>query len=104
MSSADRTDGGTAFPQQEKSRWGMTDVSEWQSIDTAPRDRRILLFRSNESVGIGSYCDDRYSKRPRPYWSDERSYMSVAWMRHRPPTHWMSLPDPPLAARKEGSS
>jgi len=70
---------------------------EWQPIETAPKDKRIILFCSiiGKSV-FGYYNTDRHAKTPRPYWSHdlERMY-GVLHVRRDQPTHWGYPPDDP---------
>jgi len=50
--------------------------SEWQPIETAPKDQEILVW----AHGIGQWVS------------------KFAWWdcgAHRKPTHWMPLPEPP---------
>ncbi len=68
-------------------------MSDWQPIETAPKDGRLLLFVRGTTY-VGGWDDDRYAKKPRPLW-----YYSDTWRRTGcraiPPTHWMPLPEPP---------
>jgi hypothetical protein len=83
-------------------------VSEWQPIETAPRDGTIIDVWLQESLSdIRFYCssepkylsDDKYGGRSAGwFWKDGkfRPYlpglnMPVFVM----PTHWMKLPEPP---------
>jgi hypothetical protein len=60
-------------------------VSEWQPIDTAPKDGdRILIFGKWDGV-----VSARWIGEPHNIWLIEPG--SVA----RDPTHWMPLPEPP---------
>lgn len=71
-------------------------AEDWQPIETAPRDgTRIILLRKNGPV-FGCWDDDRYSTKPRPYWTHDqvRAFGNVD-ARKVPPTHWMPLPAPP---------
>ena len=72
-------------------------MSNWQPIDTAPKDGTdILLFRSG-AVHRGRWEKQRYHERPKPYWSDDLERgLGVIWCREHPPTHWMPLPEPPV--------
>lgn len=64
-----------------------------QPMETAPKDREIMLFARGFWY-IGQWDDDRYSKKPRPLW-----FYSAAWgksgCRGIPPVAWMPLPAPP---------
>jgi hypothetical protein len=72
-------------------------MTKWEPIDTAPKDRRILLFVPPRDYHIGQWDDDRYAlKKPRPYWTSSlERVMGRKWMRDNPPTHWMEIPPCP---------
>jgi Protein of unknown function (DUF551) len=72
-------------------------MSEWQPIETAPKDgTRILIFDQN--IYIASWSDEvQFGQFEfRPGWQifdvDGDQFYSVA---SEHPTHWMSLPAPP---------
>jgi hypothetical protein len=57
-------------------------VTDWQPIETAPKDQTtLLLVDEHGSYFVGWWDRDR--------WIEDSSYITV-W-----PTHWMFLPDPP---------
>ena len=62
----------------------MTAPSGWQPIETAPKDGTPILVFDEGAICIATFADD--------YWWDNGA-MTI------PPTHWMPLPDPPVAAR-----
>jgi len=68
-------------------------MSDWQPIETAPKDREILIVR-NGKISIAKWDDDRHAKKPKPYWSDW-SHQGVSFMRKATPSHWQPLPPPP---------
>lgn len=74
---------------------------EWKTIDSAPRDgSRILLYRPTARYGFnvvfGTYDDNRFAKKPRPYWKhDWENIGGVAESRENQPTHWAPIPPPP---------
>ena len=72
---------------------------EWQPIETAPKDKRILLYRPTASewwrVMGGHYDSDEYLKTPKPYWGSDNFGIAKAAQRQNPPTHWMPLPESP---------
>ena len=76
-------------------------MSEWHPIETAPKDgTRVLLYRpggwASTRVVVGSYSDERYHPRPRPYWThDLERVEGKAITRQNQPTRWMPLPEPP---------
>jgi hypothetical protein len=62
-------------------------MGEWQSIDTAPKGRRVLVCVApirNHRLVIGWKTVDL------GLWLDERMEPM-----HYPPTHWMELPERP---------
>jgi len=69
---------------------------EWKPIDTAPKDRRILLLIpmvDDPLVVCGQWNRDSYKNKPRPHWENDQSYLRGAlWTRAAQPTHWMELP------------
>lgn len=83
-------------------------MSEWQPIDTAPRDGTEILLFGACGCRVG-YFDTEFNDEPygtRPYsgwWSfeGEISPEFPAWRdldvieAKNPPTHWMPLPEPP---------
>src|SRR6185312_687271 len=72
----------------------------WRPIETAPQDgSRILLLRNGRIV-CGNWNDDRYARKPRPYWShdQERAFGTVD-TRQCQPTHWQPLPASVTEAR-----
>lgn len=80
-------------------------LGEWLPIESAPKDRPILLFRpdwpyrsddGDSRISVGFYESDRYAKNPRPYWaSDCAQVFGVRAYRASNPTHWMPLPAAP---------
>jgi hypothetical protein len=70
-------------------------MNEAQPIETAPRDRRILVFRPHFGWVGGKWNDDRFARRPRPFWDLDASYITITSMRESPPTHWTELPPEP---------
>jgi hypothetical protein len=70
-------------------------MNEWQPIETAPRDRTLILCWATCVEGPPDYCLSSY--RPslgfNRYDIDENLWS---------PTHWMPLPKPP-SEQSEGS-
>ena len=72
---------------------------EWQPIETAPKDRIVLLYRPTAhdwgKVTPGKWDAQPHHKKPAPYWDMwikiGGKYESRLWE----PTHWMPLPEPP---------
>ena len=76
-------------------------MSEWQPIETAPKDGSYILIAGEGRVTIGFYHEDKGKTLiadAKPYWQDyDRSYWDRfetddSWFA---PTHWMPLPEPP---------
>jgi hypothetical protein len=73
-------------------------MSEWQPIETAPKDKYILLYCSRFGIIRGKWSDEQYAKTPRPYWRhDKTDLYGIRDTRDDQPTHWMPLPNPPEA-------
>lgn len=75
-------------------------MMQWQPIDTAPKDRLILLFwpatgGMSIRIACGKWDHDEYARRPKPYWTSDRKFIGVREHRSHPPTHWMLLPEAP---------
>ena len=64
----------------------------WQPIETAPKDRPIML--ATDRIEIGQWCNDNGNNKPRPYWRRD-SVMGVVYERRNWPTHWAELPEMP---------
>lgn len=61
---------------------------DWQPIETAPKNERLLLLRQKDG--------DEWSGTFVGYWSHSRSSWMYGIGRRIPnPTHWMPLPEPP---------
>lgn len=72
-------------------------MSEWQPIETAPKDgTSILVWRRNQ-VLVAHWDIDKYAKTPRPYWGAFDVWNKTS-NRLTPPTHWMPMPRPPVSA------
>lgn len=74
--------------------------SEWQSIESAPKDgTRILLFFPND-VGVisGEWNFEQFYANPKPHFThDQEQRWGVRHMRANQPTHWQPLPPAPIA-------
>jgi hypothetical protein len=57
-------------------------MTEWQPIDTAPKDGTDVLIFCDDEIVIGSFAGGMW-------WFDQIRYEKHA------PTHWMPLPAPP---------
>lgn len=70
---------------------------KWQTIDTAPKDRRILVWINRIGTMTGWWDDERYAKVPKPHWKTHAAFVhgvSETRKNHQP-THWMELPNSP---------
>ena len=82
-------------------------TTDWISITLAPKDTRILLGFSRPvfngiSAIFGQWNDDRYTKKPKPYWSHDLENISGSVRtRANQPTHWMPNPPAPNTACSE---
>lgn len=66
-------------------------MSEWQPIETAPKDGRHIIGWFGDS-------DEKYAESV--FWFDVAGRQAWLWTRdcdepELPPTHWMPLPEPP---------
>jgi len=73
---------------------------EWRTIESAPRDCRVLLwcekpvFNGMHAV-TGRWNADKFAGKPRPYWTNDLEQIrGVLYTRATQPTHWMPLPLP----------
>ena len=68
-------------------------MSEWQPIETAPKDgTSILVYSEKGDKGAflpGGMAVDRWQREYTTGFGEFNPY-------HWPPTHWMPLPEPPL--------
>jgi len=73
-------------------------MTEWQPIETAPRDESVLAYSPCEDMGIISWNFENDEWRYQIDLDDAREdsgngYTDYAVMEHV--THWMPLPEPP---------
>lgn len=67
----------------------------WLPIETAPKDRDVLLYLGSGQCSVGKFDHDGFARRPRPYWSTERGWLfGKLWQRENQPTHWAELTRP----------
>lgn len=67
-----------------------------QPIETAPKDRDILLLCPRRGCVRGRWSDEKYASKPIPYWTNDRvNIVGTRETRADQPTHWMPLPDVP---------
>jgi len=73
----------------------------WQPIETAPKDGTAVLVYpplwNERTCSIARFDDDKYSKKPRPFWARDDDLGRVSYSRANPPTNWMPLPAAPKA-------
>ena len=68
---------------------------KWQGMDSAPRDRKILLAYPGKICTVGWFKTDEYAKNPRPYWASEREHLfGVTWARKTSPVCWCEIEYP----------
>lgn len=83
-------------------------MSEWQPIETAPRDgTEILGFRPDQGVFIFRWAEtsDFDSTDPGEEWSEDWWHDLWGWMEgDLQPTHWMPLPPPPSPSTQENEN
>lgn len=76
-------------------------MNTWQHIGTAPKDgTKVMLYNpmgyERTRITIGWFYEDKYAKRPRPYWTNDSERLhGIRYTRENQPTHWMPLPTPP---------
>ena len=68
-------------------------MSEWQPIDTAPKDQLILGWVRMHGYNI-------YEYRKSVYGGASGWQLHIPGLRVNKPTHWMPLPSPPQEPRK----
>lgn len=72
-------------------------MSEWQPIDTAPRDGTDILlfcrFDGRDEIKIAKWSDEQTYEGP---FGQFRWKESEGLIAERIPTHWMPLPVPPI--------
>jgi hypothetical protein len=76
--------------------------SEWQPIETAPKDGTPILARLGPFVYIVFWSDDSKLKSPIPWWEmGSAEWENNKWIGYHEeyyaasPTHWMALPEGP---------
>lgn len=70
----------------------LAPVDNWQPIETAPKDQRILVVMHGD-VRIAEYDRQEYHNKPAPYFRSEGPF-GVYRDRASQPTKWMPLPTP----------
>lgn len=64
----------------------------WQPIETAPKDRRILLYYGWSVCGCWNL--DEFINNPKPYWLTDKGFLGKTWHKENNPTHWAELIPP----------
>lgn len=70
---------------------------DWQTIDTAPRDVRIIVGRAAVPAGLATlpaYSGEAFWSDARQAWCFVSQYKGTV-LNYDRPTHWMPLPTPP---------
>lgn len=80
-------------------------MSEWQPIETAPKDGTTLLLAINREVVVSQWDAEPFCSHDNPYWLDMsgccptyecfRTYDEEEFPEGEVITHWMPLPEPP---------
>jgi hypothetical protein len=87
-------------------------MSKWQPIETAPKDRTLILLFDPEAIAAIPYDADADISVTHPifvgFWSHAtcgRDYWNLAHYSGYSfePTHWMPLPGPPALRRSADS-
>ena len=78
---------------------------EPQLVNSAPKEIYILLFVKEFGWVRGHWHEDKYSKKPRPYWkTDLERIFGILHSRENQPTHWLPMPAAPsIEADKDGA-
>jgi hypothetical protein len=72
----------------------------WQPIETAPKDRRILLYYPEPifngiNMVFGRWDEDEFYKKPQPHWEHDKDRLSgKPAMRNSHPSHWADIEAP----------
>ncbi|MDC7243682.1 MAG: DUF551 domain-containing protein [Sphaerochaetaceae bacterium] len=62
-------------------------MTEWKTIDTAPKEEKDILVTDGENISIGSYVAYKDAFYPSHHDKSNNSWWNI--------THWMPLPEPP---------
>ena len=78
-------------------------MSNWQPIETAPKDGSVVLLGNPHGAWAGKYLD-RYQSGfvpPNPWASMMLNTRHLPHLASLTPTHWMPLPEPPTGAETD---
>ncbi len=86
--------------------------AEWRSMESAPKDGSEFLFLlERDAIVVGHWDPDKYARKPRPYWTNQRDFFRTSRARENQPIAWQPLPAPPkqeghapVSASAEGGS
>ena len=67
-------------------------LSEWQPIETAPKDGTDILVMTGETMHVVRWINIHGDF---DYWAVDDNKHGPFTLRGKAPTHWMSLPEPP---------
>lgn len=73
-------------------------VKQWQLIETAPKDGRLILVSGRGWGAFGNWHVDRWYTQ----WAWQGARPLVDGKRSVDPTHWMPLPEPPGLLSRAG--
>ncbi len=73
-------------------------MSEWQVIDTAPKDGTVIWLFSPGTMRLGRWQNNRWADFCREEQGLYRNDVPCDWGSGNPPTHWMHPPKPPKGA------
>lgn len=77
-------------------------MSEWQLIESAPKDgTRILVWIDPGYITVGYWLTDSHKDRPKPFWGHELCGSRTSRARKYPPTHWQPLPASPAKPQQD---
>jgi hypothetical protein len=81
-------------------------MSEWQPIETAPRDETDILVAGgtygNECVSY-EFHGAKFTGVAIAYWDKREKWFSGGECDYYHPTHWMPLPSPPTIGGNDGT-
>lgn len=77
-------------------------MTDWQPIETAPRDGTPVLLFGQEGMDIAHYDYDRARCGLNPWRRFETAEYDNDWADIEGVTHWMHLPAPPASDGDEG--
>lgn len=86
----------------------LLSIGEWRPIGEASKTERVLLYFppgelfSSDFICCGAWDDDRFAKKPRPYWAVDAKWIGAIALRAAKPTHYQPLPPPPTPTGGDG--